>query len=83
MKVMTIAEAQAAFDKVLESLAEDSIVLKRDERDVAAVISIDDYEKLRRLKVEEFLTLCERVGRQAESRGLSEEKLAELLRDDQ
>jgi hypothetical protein len=28
MKVMTIAEAQAAFDKVLESLADDSIVLK-------------------------------------------------------
>lgn len=82
MKVMTIAEAQAAFDKVLESLAEDSVVLKRGEDDIAAVISIEDYDKLRRLKVEEFLSLCERVGRQAESRGLSEEKLAELLRND-
>ena len=81
MKIMTISEAQAAFDKVLESLANDSVVLKRGERDIAAVISIDDYEKLRRLKVEEFLTLCEKVGRDAESRGLSEEKLADLLRD--
>jgi hypothetical protein len=79
---MTIAEAQAAFDKVLESLAEDSVVLKRGDDDIAAVISIEDYDKLRRLKVEEFLSLCERVGRQAESRGLSEEKLAELLRND-
>ena len=50
------------------------------EADVAAVISIDDYDKLRRLKVEEFLALCERVGAQAEARGLSEEKLAELTR---
>jgi len=82
MKVMTIAEAQAAFDKVLESLVEDSVVLKRGEDDVAAVISIEDYDKLRRLKVEEFLALCERLGRQAEARGLSEEKLAELLRND-
>ena len=82
MKVMTITEAQAAFDKVLESLADDSVILKRDERDVAAVISIEDYEKLRRLKVEEFLALCERVGRAAEASGLSEEKLAELLRND-
>jgi predicted HicB family RNase H-like nuclease len=82
MKVMTIAEAQAAFDKVLESLAEDSVVLKRGDDDIAAVISIEDYDKLRRLKVEEFLSLCKRVGRQAESRGLSEEKLAELLRND-
>lgn len=82
MKVMTIAEAEAAFDKVLESLVEDSVVLKRGEDDVAAVISIEDYGKLRRLKVEELLSLCERVGRQAESRGLSEEKLAELLRND-
>jgi hypothetical protein len=82
MKVMTIAEAQASFDKVLESLANDSVVLKRDERNVAAVISIEDYERLRRLKVEEFLTLCEQVGRQAEARGLTEEKLAELLRND-
>lgn len=82
MKVMTIAEAQAAFDKVLESLADDSVILKRDERSVAAVISIEDYEKLRRLKVEEFLSLCEQVGSHAEARGLTEEKLAELLRDD-
>jgi hypothetical protein len=82
MKVMTITEAQAAFDKVLESLADDSVVLKRDEQDVAAVISIEDYEKLRRLKVEEFLALCEQVGREAEAAGLTEQKLAELLRDD-
>lgn len=82
MKVMTVAEAQATFDKVLESLAEDSVVLKRGEDDVAAVVSIEDYDKLKRLKVEEFLALCERIGRQAEARGLSEEKLAELLRND-
>lgn len=82
MKIMTIAEAQGAFDKVLESVAEGSVVLKRGEHDVAAVISIEDYDKLRRLKVEELLALCERVGREAESRGLTEEKLAELLRDD-
>jgi hypothetical protein len=82
MKVMTIAEAQAAIDKVLESLVEDSVVLKRGDNDVAAVISIEDYDKLRRLKVEEFLALCERVGGQAAARGLSEEKLAELLRND-
>jgi hypothetical protein len=82
MKVMTIAEAQAAFDQVVESLGEDSVVLKRDERDVAAVISIADYERLRRLKVEEFLTFCEHVGAQAEARGLTEERLAELLRND-
>jgi PHD/YefM family antitoxin component YafN of YafNO toxin-antitoxin module len=82
MKIMTIAEAEAALDKVLESLADDSVVLTRGERDVAAVISIDDYEKLRRLKVEEFLTTCEKVGQQAEARGLTEEGLARLLGDD-
>ena len=49
MKVMTIAEAQATFDRVLESVVEDSIVLKRGEDDIAAVISIEDYDKLRRL----------------------------------
>jgi hypothetical protein len=82
MKVMTVAEARATLDKVLEGLAEDSVILKKDERDVAAVISIEDYEKLRRLKVEEFIALCERAGRQAEARGLTEEKLTEFLRAD-
>lgn len=82
MKVMTITEAEAAFAKVLESLADESVVLKSGERDVAAVISIDDYEKLKRLKVEEFLALCERIGRETGARGLSEEKLAELLSND-
>jgi len=81
MKVMTISEAEGAFDKVLESLADDSVVLKRGEHDVAAVISIGDYEKLRRLKVENFLALCEEIGRDAEARGLTDERLAELLDD--
>jgi hypothetical protein len=67
MKVMTVAEALTDFEKVLEGLVDGSVVLTRDERSVAAV----DHEKLRRLVWAR--------GRQAESRGRTEETLAELF----
>ncbi len=47
--------------------------------DPAVVLSPQEYDKLTRLNVEEFRRFCDEVGARAAARGLSEEKLAELL----
>ncbi len=46
-------------------------------------MSPSDYERLRAVQMAEFDRLREPVGRQAAGRGLTEERLAELLASDE
>ena len=48
---------------------------------MAVVLSMAEYEKLTRLNVEEFQRFCDLVGERAAERGLTEERLADLLAD--
>jgi hypothetical protein len=50
--------------------------------DQAVVISPQEYAHLRGLAVADFQAFCDRVGRTAVERGLTERKLASLLRTD-
>ena len=58
------------------------MVIRRQKRDVAVVLSMQEYERLVRLNVAEFQRFCDRVGASAKQAGMSETKLAELLADD-
>ena len=48
---------------------------------MAVVLSIAEYEKLTCLNVEAFQRFSDLVGERAEERGLTEEKLSDLLAD--
>ena len=48
---------------------------------MAVVLSVAEYEKLTGLNIEEFQRFCDVVGERAAERGLTEEKLADLLAD--
>jgi hypothetical protein len=45
-------------------------------------LSVAEYEKLTRLNVEEFQRFCDLVGERVAERGLSQQKLANMLADD-
>jgi hypothetical protein len=46
------------------------------------VLSPDDYRRLVRLNIDEFQRFCDQVGKNAESAGLTQEKLDQLLVDE-
>jgi hypothetical protein len=50
-----------------------------DIRNVAAIVSAADSERLRALNVQSVLGLRERIAREAASSGLDEKRLADLL----
>lgn len=81
MKSIDEAEVQARFDEILDEAQQQLIVIRRQGRDVAAIVSAADFERLRALNVQSFLGLREEVAREAVANGLTENGLADLLGD--
>ena len=82
MRYISASDAKQAFGTAIDAAQREPVVIRRQKRDVAVLMSIADYEKLTRLNVEEFQRFCDVIGERAAGRGLSEEKLAELLVDE-
>ncbi|NWG74847.1 MAG: type II toxin-antitoxin system Phd/YefM family antitoxin [Rubrivivax sp.] len=82
MKTVAASDARKSFASVLDDAAREPVVIRRHERDVAVVLSMQDYERLVRLNKAEFQRFCDRIGQRAASAGMDEQRLAELLHDD-
>jgi prevent-host-death family protein len=82
MRTVTASEAKQGLAAVIEAAAREPVVIRRQKRDVAVVLSMQEYERLARLNVAEFQRFCDQVGRAAQAAGMTEEKLAEMLADD-
>ena len=82
MRTISATEAKQGLASVIEAAAREPVVIRRQKRDVAVVLSMQEYERLVRLNVAEFQRFCDRVGASAKQAGMSETKLAELLADD-
>lgn len=55
--------------------------LQHQGEDVAVVLSAQDFARMRRDNIDDFIALCDAIGQRAEAAGLTEEKLAEILSD--
>lgn len=82
MKTISASEAKQKLAAVIDAAAQEPVVIRRQKRDVAVVLSMREYERLVRLNVSEFQQFCDKVGRGAKAAGLTQEKLDELLADD-
>ena len=75
MKQFTANEAKQSLGKVIDVAQREPVVIKRYNRDAAVMLSMQDYERLTALNIEEFERFCDLVGRRAKKRGLTESKL--------
>ena len=82
VRIMSATSAKQRFAEVLDAAQREPVVIRRHKRDVAVVMSATEYERLRAVFADEFNRFCDRVGKEAKARGLTEEILADILRDD-
>ena len=82
MRTVSATEAKQGLAGVLDLAAHEPVVIRRQKRDVAVVLSMKEYERLTRLNVVEFQRFCDAVGEKAAAAGLTEDKVVELLADD-
>jgi len=82
MRYVSATDAKQRLAALLDAVQREPVTIRRQNRDVAVVLSPREYERLRALNIEEFERFCDRIGERARARGLTEDKLAELLDDD-
>lgn len=64
---------------IIEAAQREPVIIQRQKRDVAVVMSMDEYERLVKLNVAEFRRISDRVGAKAREAGMSDEVLQALL----
>lgn len=82
MRIISATEAKQSLGLLIDTAQREPVIIQRQHRDVAVLLSIHDYEHLRGAQADAFNSLCDKIARRAQERGLTEEKLKALLHDD-
>lgn len=82
MRTISATEAKQRLAALLDAAQREPVVIQRQQRSVAVVLSLTDYNRLRGENVAELDRFCDIIGQRAAERGLTEAKLDELLTDD-
>jgi prevent-host-death family protein len=83
MPTVSATHAKQNFAAMLDQSQREPVRIQRHDRDVAVLISAEEYERIHKMHVEELIRLSEENGRYAESQGMTDELLAKLLADEE
>lgn len=81
MRTISATEAKQSLGMMIDVAQREPVLIQRQHRDVAVLLSVHDYEQLRGAQVESFTLLCEEMAKRAQARGLTESKLKEILEE--
>jgi len=83
MYAMPASTARQEFAQVIAAAQRAPVTIRRQKRDVAVVMSPDEYQRLVHLNVAEFQRFCDQVGGKAKKLGMTGDVLDGLLRGDE
>ena len=83
MQTVTTSEAMRKLPDLLREVKSNSVVIQDGDQSVGAIVSMDDYQVVRKAKVEQALKAIDDLGevlrREAEREGISLEELETML----
>jgi prevent-host-death family protein len=82
MRYVSATDAKQRLAALLDAAQKEPIIIRRQKRDVAVLLSAEEYDRLRGFNAADFQSFCDRVASQATARGMTEEKLQDILADD-
>lgn len=82
MTIVSATEAKQRFAALLDAAQRAPVRIQRHERDVAVLLSAEEYEDIRTLRAQELIRLTNETGRYAASQGMTDEVLHQLLADE-
>ena len=82
MRSFSATDAKQRLAAVLDAAQRGPVVIRRQNRDIAILLSPEEYDRLRDVNATEFQRFCDRVAAQAAARGLNETVLNKILSDE-
>jgi len=83
MQIVSATEAKQSFGAVIDKAQREPVMIRKQNRDVAVIMSIEDYQRITRINIQEFQQFRNTISQKAQKRGLTDEKLQELLTEDE
>lgn len=81
MQYVSATEAKQRLAAIMDVAQTEPVMIKRQNREVAVLLSPREYDRLRGINISEFEEFCEQIGKEAVKQGLTENKLAKLLKE--
>lgn len=79
MTTVSATEAKQNFAALLDKAQREPVRIRRHQRDVAVLISAEEYEDLRKKRADDLIRFTRETSHYAAAQGMSDELLEELL----
>jgi len=79
MKYISSTDARDRLSTVINTAQKEPVTIQRQDKEMAVVLSFDDYQRITEDNIEDFLDFCDSVGSEAKKQGLTEQKLKDLF----
>jgi prevent-host-death family protein len=79
MQTISATDAKQKFAALLDAAQREPVRIQRHDRDIAVLISAEEYDRMRSDRWAEFNRLSNLAAEQAEANGLTPEILADIL----
>ena len=82
MRTISSVDAKNRFGQLLDAAPRAPVAVTKKGRPAAVVMSVEDYERMRGAAWERLFATMEMARKEAAARGLTDERLDELLADE-
>ena len=79
MRRIAATEAKNRLGALLDDAQREPIIISKQDRDVAVILSISEFERMRSSNARAFIELRDEVAEEARGKGLTTKRLSQLL----